>query len=334
MRVRANEIWLLLDAERDSDLGLRVVWLALGLRDLGVNTRILVLGSGWLARAALAVAVANARGIPTRRLSGGLMGLIAALLGERPALLHTHGPKAGPLGRLAGLMTGVPVVSTIASQALNGPQGCLYAALDHLSRAWGQSVVTGSALTGPRPIAPFVPLGQRPQTLAKTTAYVASPGHDKTVDRFLRLARLLPPIALDLYLDAQGPVPAPAALGQVRLRRTPPDNSVPWQDVGLLCVLSSSDAALGRALDAMAHGVPVVAYDTGLLSQVVDDGVNGWLVRCDNLPGVTRLINRWEGMDESGRRALSDAARRSIAEGFSTQTAMAQLLAAYGLSGQ
>lgn len=338
MQERANEIWLLLDAEEDTNLGVQIVWLALGLRDLGINARILVLGRRWLEQARLAVAVANARGIPTGHLPGGLIGLVGRLMRSRPSLLHTHGLKAGLIGRLAGRLTGIPVVSTRAPGASMGLQERLYATLDRLSRGW--SAVSLGALdtdAGTRadvPLDPFVPLGERPETLSKTVAYVARPEPDSSVELYLRLADLVPPMDFQLYLHSRAIAPSWQALGPVRLRRIAADNSVPWSEIGLLCVFCSSDAALGRALEAMAHGVPVVAFANGLLPEVVRDGVNGWLVRPGNVAAAARLVNRWEGMDDSERRALSDAARRTIAGGFSTQTALPRLLTAYGLDGR
>jgi glycosyltransferase involved in cell wall biosynthesis len=83
----------------------------------------------------------------------------------------------------------------------------------------------------------------------------------------------------------------------------------------------------------MAHGVPVIAFAQGPLQQLVADGKNGWLVRSGNLAAMAHRINFWEAQGDDVRRLMSDQARRAIAERFSPQTAMAEVLSVYASAG-
>jgi glycosyltransferase involved in cell wall biosynthesis len=104
---------------------------------------------------------------------------------------------------------------------------------------------------------------------------------------------------------------------------------IPWRDIGLLCITASDARAFQRALAAMAHGVPVVAFSTPSLASLIRPGEGGWLVNPGNLAAMARIIDRWETLDETARRALSDGARRLVAEHFSPNRTLSTVLAVY-----
>jgi glycosyltransferase involved in cell wall biosynthesis len=95
-----------------------------------------------------------------------------------------------------------------------------------------------------------------------------------------------------------------------------------------LFLLPSETEAFGLvALEAMACGVPVVATQTGGLSEVVDDGESGYLAPVGDV----------DAMAEAGIRLLSDpeawrtfsAAARKGAERFSADRVVSQYEAFY-----
>jgi len=79
-------------------------------------------------------------------------------------------------------------------------------------------------------------------------------------------------------------------------------------------VLTSRSEGMSIALmEAMGCGVPAVAADVGELSEVVVSGVNGWLVRPNDLEGYVQRIS--ELLDDPVRwRRLSNAAREAATE--------------------
>lgn len=95
-----------------------------------------------------------------------------------------------------------------------------------------------------------------------------------------------------------------------------------------LVVMPSRHEALGSSLlDAMAHGLPVVASRVGGVPDIVDDGVNGLLVPpgdVDALAGGLWSLYR----DSARRRRMGEAARRTAA-GFAPERMCARYAALY-----
>jgi glycosyltransferase involved in cell wall biosynthesis len=115
----------------------------------------------------------------------------------------------------------------------------------------------------------------------------------------------------------------------LRFLPDPGADGVPWRDVGLLCLTTITDDAFYRALEAMAHGVPVVGFASQSLMRLVRQGENGWLINPGNLAAMARIIDRWETLDERARRALSDGARATVAEQFAPRRALTTILSVY-----
>jgi glycosyltransferase involved in cell wall biosynthesis len=82
-------------------------------------------------------------------------------------------------------------------------------------------------------------------------------------------------------------------------------------------VLSSRPTARGREegvptalLEAMASGLPVIATDTGGVSSIVKDGVNGRLVRAGDEAALGRALTELR-TDEKLRRRLGRQAKKT-----------------------
>ncbi|MGH2901652.1 MAG: glycosyltransferase family 4 protein [Solirubrobacteraceae bacterium] len=89
-------------------------------------------------------------------------------------------------------------------------------------------------------------------------------------------------------------------------------------DIDCLLQLSTVPESFGRVcVEAMAAGRPVVAFDHGGVSELVDDGVTGVLCAPGDLDAVTAAVRRMRGDPELFAR-LSQAARRVAAERWSS----------------
>lgn len=66
------------------------------------------------------------------------------------------------------------------------------------------------------------------------------------------------------------------------------------------------------AIEAMACGVPVVAYRRGGPAEIIDNGVTGWLVEPDDIDGLVAAVGRLGGLDRW-------ACRQRVAELYSTE---------------
>jgi UDP-glucose:tetrahydrobiopterin glucosyltransferase len=57
------------------------------------------------------------------------------------------------------------------------------------------------------------------------------------------------------------------------------------------------------AIEAMATGVPVIAYARGGPAEIIIDGVNGWLVEPDNIEALADAVGRVHELDRAACRA-------------------------------
>ncbi len=72
------------------------------------------------------------------------------------------------------------------------------------------------------------------------------------------------------------------------------------------------------AIEAMACGVPVIAYRRGGPAEIVDDGVTGFLVEPDDIDGLVHAVERLDQLDRV-------ACRQRVEEEFSTAALAARV---------
>ncbi|OYW35551.1 MAG: hypothetical protein B7Z45_06535, partial [Azorhizobium sp. 12-66-6] len=123
----AHEIWQLVDSRGIGGIERHVSVLTQALNAAGHPARVLLLADHgehpFLAQL-------RAEQVPFAVLDGRFSTLLRRLRTERPRLLHTHGYKAGILGRLAARLAGVPCVSTFHAGERGRFPVSLYQAVD------------------------------------------------------------------------------------------------------------------------------------------------------------------------------------------------------------
>lgn len=132
--------------------------------------------------------------------------------------------------------------------------------------------------------------------------------------------------ALPLEVVGDGPLRArlPGALGFV-----PPGELAPHYARAAVVVCPSLREGFGMAaLEALAHGRPVVASATGGLLDIVEDGVTGIHVPPGDATALRAALERLLG-DAALRERMGAAARARVAERFSWEASTAALLAVY-----
>lgn len=98
-------------------------------------------------------------------------------------------------------------------------------------------------------------------------------------------------------------------------------------DADLLVHVSTREGTPNVVLEAMAAGRPVVAFDSGDMRRLVDDGVSGYVVplgAVDELDARLRLL-----VADDAERARMGRAARQGAEAFSVASLADRVLAAY-----
>ncbi|MGB5834364.1 MAG: glycosyltransferase [Thiohalocapsa sp.] len=335
MSFRAGEIWLLWDDTAPFGMDAHVISLAHALRVHGVYVRVVCLGSMTQHLRHLG----RRQGMVLTSIPARAAALLDAASVAKPRLMHTHGARTGILARLVGLRLHVPVVSTLQPERDANWRSALYAIADRLTRRLSKGLIAlREPVDGPSParaqqMRPFVQLGERPARLPTVVAQIMTARSARRPQPFHHLLAMVPPIDFVVYRIASRESLYSVDCPGVRLIDIRAGALVPWGEIGLLCLMAGDAPDYANALQAMANGVPVVACAAGALGQSVIDGENGWLVRPGNLATMAHRISTWDAMDDAERRALSDRARRSIAERYSAQSALPDLLDAYTRAG-
>lgn len=94
----------------------------------------------------------------------------------------------------------------------------------------------------------------------------------------------------------------------------------------------SHDITPNSVIEAMAMGLPVISTTSGAITEIVDDGVDGLLVRPGDADTLAAAIERLL-RDPRLRRSLGEAARRKVLERFDAERNVEPRLAVFGLGG-
>lgn len=327
-----DEIWSLLDSSGMGGIESHVAELAAGLRAAGVQARVVFLADHGAhpLRDRL-----SAAGVPWEALGGGFGGLLARLRSGRPRLLHTHGYKANLFGRVAAKLSGVPVVASY--HAGETPPGVVawYDRLDRWTSCLGGRIAVSRPILARLPwggvlVPNFVALPARLEGAGEgdAVAFVGRMAVEKGPDLFGALARAVPEARFIAFGDGPMMAEVRAAHGErVEFRGARAGMEGAWGEIGLLAVTSRAEGLPLAVLEAMAHGVPVACFGVGALPEVIEDGVNGYVVGAGDGAALAHAVRRWLGAD---RAALSRAARRTVAERFSLEAGVAAIRAVYG----
>ncbi len=118
--------------------------------------------------------------------------------------------------------------------------------------------------------------------------------------------------------------------GAIRFVGAVPPGRVPlhMSVIDVLAVPSHYEAQGLVAIEAMLLGVPVVAFETGGLGEVVVDGESGLAVEPGDVPGLASAVRRVLG-DGALRRRLARGGRRRALEAFTLDGAADRFAAVY-----
>lgn len=336
METDEAQVWLLLDSRESGGIESHVLALAMGLKAAGHRVQVVLLANHGphIIHGALAE-----RGIPARALPGSFKGLIAALRDAQPAILHTHGYKAGILGRLAARLCGIAAVSTFHAGEPGRGRVRLYNAIDRATAGLGWSVAVNRQIARQLPVDTtvinnFVTIPDEAELglLGRPgpVAFVGRLAEEKGPDLFCQVAECLPEIEFEVYGD--GPM-RPALErrygGKVVFRGAVDGMHEHWRRLGLLCMSSRHEGLPMAALEAMAHAVPVAAFAVGGLPDIIEEEVTGFLAPPADVESLAGIVARWHGMTVTDRAAIARRARDLVIDEYSVADGVSQILSLY-----
>lgn len=329
--IPGSPIWQLLDSSAIGGIETHVIALTAGLRARGADARVVLLADhGPHPMDALL----EAQGCPVEKLDGSAGHLLRDLRRARPAILHTHGYKAGILGRLTGRLAGVPTVSTFHNGDLGAGRVRAYTTLDRMTARLGRRVAVNGEIAGRLPgrvtvVENGVPLpADAPVPTGTRIGFVGRLSEEKGPDTFMRIAASLPELAFDVFGDGAMRAPLDGTASNVRFHGAVPSMAPHWSELGLLVMPSRAEGLPMAALEAMARGIPVAAFDVGALKMLTADG-RGWCAAPDDLSGLVGMIREWADTGEEERRARSDRNHRFVAARYSVDRMVDDLIAVY-----
>ena len=277
----------------------------------------------------------NRAKIAVHYLGGKAHQLIAKTHTTRPLLLHTHGYKAGIFGRLAAVLNKTPVVSTFHNGDPGDGMVRLYTLLDQLTSVASKNIVVSDEIAkrhihAPQTINNFVQIPAYPRSSGRAIAFVGRLSYEKGPDLFLQLARHQPLLPFRLY--GSGPMAEHLQKQQadnVQFMGHVPSMEPHWSEVGLLCITSRFEGLPMVALEAMAHGVPVLSFPLGGLPKLITQGFNGWISPAGDLKAMSNLLQFWSALPEAIKWQLNEASVATINNRYSSQAILPQILAIY-----
>ncbi|WP_084815999.1 glycosyltransferase family 4 protein [Frondihabitans sp. Leaf304] len=101
-----------------------------------------------------------------------------------------------------------------------------------------------------------------------------------------------------------------------------------------VCIIPSLlEATSLSALEAMASGLPVVATNIGGLPDLIEPGVNGWLIEPQNASQIAAAVKAARVMSTEDRMSLGLAGREKVLRDFAWDGIVIKLVEMYGSKG-
>ena len=274
------------------------------------------------------------------KLDGSLSSLFYYLKHHNIWLLHTHGYKAGVLGRLFSFCLGIPVISTFHAGEPGHGKTWFYNKIDLLSSYFSDRIAVSQAVasTLPAPTKILNNFVSTPTRIISDTkiggaiAFVGRLSYEKSPDIFIQLAAHFPLQQFDIYGD--GPMRESLqeqAGSNVHFHGAVDSMDPYWPKIDLLCIPSRFEGLPLAALEAMSQGVIVSASEVGALPKLIQHKENGYLSSRNNLDLMVKNIRQWLLLDNEQRVKMAHLAQQQIRDNYSSEAVIPQVVKCYQL---
>jgi len=334
MKQKNKCIWILLDSRKPGGIESHVLQLAKGLHNHNKDVTVVFLTH--YGDHPLRVDLQQL-GINTICLDGRITTLWKEMRKAQPFILHTHGYKAGVFGRIVAVLCQIPTTSTYHAGEIPSGRMNLYDWLDRKTAYLASSVFAVSPQIAQRlpvnakVVDNFVDCSHLTISNGQQIAFVGRLSSEKGPDYFLKLAHRFPDCHFHVYGDGLlAKELKTSASKNLYFHGQQHDMASVWPRIGLLVMPSRHEGMPMAALEAMAQGIPVLAFRVGALDQLVDTNSNGWLITPGNNDELADHLQLWVNMSEQQKHQFKQAARQTVLQRFSADIAIPQLISNYG----
>ncbi len=276
------------------------------------------------------------------KLDDGLTALYKFLKKSNIDLVHTHGYKAGIIGRITCRLLRKAIVSTFHAGEKGNLKMRLYRRIDRITAhsfpciCVSEQIKNSTNLTV-KVIQNFVELPSKlPCKLFETTelatqvAFVGRLSYEKGPDVFIRLARQLPDYDFSIYGD--GPMfseISTIATDNVKLVGHVTSMERHWSNISLLCITSREEGLPLVAIEAIVRGIPVISFDIGGIASVVINNINGWLIAPYNETAFIESIKQGQMLSKEQRTKMASFGYLHIKNNFSSNAVIPKIFNVY-----
>ncbi|MGN7613793.1 glycosyltransferase family 4 protein [Magnetococcales bacterium HHB-1] len=327
-------VWLLLDSRGAGGIETHIYHLAVALKERGIPVRVYFFqdyGPHPL------ITALQQKNIPVNHFFGSIRNMSKRLQSGRPQLIHCHGYKMSILGRILGTRCSIPVVSTFHNGDMGSGFVRLYTMLDRLTAflshnitVFDQSLLGGLIKT--KRIANFLPLPSFNQkhVIGRQVAFVGRLSAEKGPKHFCQLATREPSLSWSLFGDGPLRSSLESQYGQqVQFYGMVDDMRRYWSKLDLLVITSKREGLPLVALEAMSHGIPVIAFAVGGLKRLIVHGCNGFLVPEGNQEALYDALQRWQKRSEDQKQLMRRWARQTIIDHYTPDVVVPKIEQVY-----
>ena len=339
MAIKNIKIALLLDSKDYGGIETHVANLAKGLHSSGHDVKIILLNN--YGKHPVFESDEFLQSILIK-LDGRFTTLLTFLNESKINLVHTHGYKAGIIGRITCKLAKKSVVSTFHSGEKGNLKIRFYRWFDRITAhsipciCVSEQIKKSASLTA-EVIENFVELPRKSATkLFTTTApatqitFVGRLSYEKGPDVFLRLAKQLP--QFDFSIFGSGPMLEEidvTATDNVTMEGHVTSMNPHWSQVSLLCITSREEGLPLVAIEALVRGIPVISFDIGGISSVLKNNLNGWLIEPFNEMNFIDAIIKGQMLSRKQRTTMASFSYSHIKNNFSCDAVVPKIFNVY-----
>ncbi|PCI99045.1 MAG: glycosyltransferase [Alphaproteobacteria bacterium] len=282
LRHSKNQIWQVVDSCAYGGIESHILYLATALKEEKHNVYVVFLNDYGVHPLEARL---KEKAIPYVKCHG-ILSYLNLIKVFNPMLIHSHGYKANLASRVAGKVFNIPTVSSFHAGDCETMRLKFYTTLDRKTAFLTQPVavneyIANSVSGTPQVIDNFVPMPPYYKDVQniQNIGFVGRLSHEKGADRFVDLASRFP--TMDFHVFGDGVMKAELqanATDNVKFHGHTETMVSAWKTMDILCMPSRKEGLPMAALEAMSHGIPVLAYGAGALPKLITDGENGWLL--------------------------------------------------------